>query len=192
MNIRQERIADCRKSGVEDLLIAHWLEVAVDRDAIPLAVDWDKYADLEEKGIFLGLTMREAGVLCGYNAFFTVPHLHYMTTVFAMNDVIYLVPEHRGLDGVRFILEAEKILRARGVKKVLYHSKEDVFFAADGRGTGHSDSLDVLDQLFELEDEYDIRFTESFGATDLTFGGLLVHLGYRKEESTFGKLLGAA
>lgn len=191
MRIEPCRILDARAKGLEALQAAHWREVAVDKDKIPLSVDWNRYVATEEAGAFMAFAMSDGDALVGYNAFFTNRHFHYSTTVFAVNDVIYVRPENRGLDGIRFILSAEKELAGLGVRKILYHSKEHVFFAGATRGSGAIDSLDNLDRLMELEEEFRVEFPHGFGAEDLTFGGLLKMIGYTKEETTWGKLLKA-
>ncbi len=193
MMIQRESIADARRSGLEELQHAHWREVAVDQNEIPLSVDWKRYEELEQKGLLFALGMRDGSKLVGYNAFYVVPHLHYSTTIFAFNDVIYVAPEYRGLDGVRLILEAERQLAATcKADKVVYHSKDDIQFAAGVDGNGAADSLDMLDRLLEVEEEFGIELPDDIGGDDLTFGGLLVHLGYSKIESTYGKLLKGA
>jgi hypothetical protein len=39
--------------------------------------------------------MREDGVLVGYAVFLVIDHPHFKGTTFAMNDVVYIKPEHR-------------------------------------------------------------------------------------------------
>lgn len=110
--------------GFEDLLALHWEEVALNKDAVPLAVDWTQYRALERAGVLKILAMRQGGELVGYDIFFVQPTLHYATSTWALNDILYLAPEHRkGLAGARLIREAEQRLRELGVQKVLYHSK---------------------------------------------------------------------
>jgi acyl carrier protein len=188
----RDSIQNARASGLESMQRAHWREVAVDREAIPLAVDWARYEELERLGLFYALCMRDAlgGELVGYNAFFVTPHLHYMTTKFAVNDVVYVRPEHRGIEGIRLLLRAEETLVNLGVRKIIYHSKDDVVFGAGARGEGKPDSLDRVADILDLEDEFQIRLPDDVAADGLTFGALLEHLGYRKMESVYGKLVG--
>jgi hypothetical protein len=59
--------------------------------------------------------------------FFVTPHLHYRTTIFAVNDVLYVDPAHRGSRaGVGLIKESERILKACGAQKVIWHVKQDI------------------------------------------------------------------
>jgi len=119
-----ETINDALRDGFEDLAAEHWAEVALDKDAVPLSPDWPKYRWLEKAGILKSITARRAGRLIGYDVFFVQPTLHYSTSTWAVNDILYLDPEERrGMAGARLILESEKLLREMGVQKVLYHTK---------------------------------------------------------------------
>lgn len=119
-----ESVDQLLADGWENLLVEHWVEVAMDRDIIPLAVDWDRYRLFEKTEAFKTLAMRKDGVLVGYSAWFINPHLHYKTTLFALNDVIYLDPAYRrGLAGARLVREAENALAALGAVKAIYHTK---------------------------------------------------------------------
>ena len=81
---------------MKPMLYAHWEEIATNKEVKPLDPDYDKYLALEEQGILRVMTVRCSGVLCGYFVSFVMPHLHYMQTKMAMNDIMYVAPEHRG------------------------------------------------------------------------------------------------
>ncbi len=112
-----------RGEGIEDLLVRHWREIAVDQKDIPLAPIWDNYYAFEKAGIFRALGVWREDGLVGYNAFIVAPHLHYGTTLFANNDIIYADPEDRGRVGLGLIRKAEKDLFAAGVRKIVYRAK---------------------------------------------------------------------
>lgn len=119
-----ETIAQAQASGVADLLALHWEEVALNKDAVPLAPDWQRYRLLESAGVLKSVVMRQGGQLVGYDVFFVQPTLHYSTCVWALNDILYLAPEHRrGRAGILLIDAAERMLREIGVQKVIYHTK---------------------------------------------------------------------
>lgn len=119
-----ETIDQARADGLDDLLALHWEEVALNKDAVPLAIDWPRYRVLEKTGALKALTMRQDGALIGYDVFFVQPTLHYATSTWALNDILYLTPEARkGLAGARMIRTAEQMLRELGVQKVIYHTK---------------------------------------------------------------------
>lgn len=116
--------------GVEDLMLAHWEEVAVDKDIIPFAPDWPRCFQLERAGVLWSAALRRDGQLIGYNAFHVLPHIHYRHSIHAVNDVVYLDPDERGMAGVRLIRGTEKLLKELGVLKVMYRSKVHVKIGA--------------------------------------------------------------
>lgn len=123
LTIRQEALFDVIHE-VEPLLELHYQEVALHKEAIPLAPIWEKYRHLEAAGAFVLYAARDAGRLVGYSAFFINEHLHYGSTVVAHNDVIFLHPDvRRGAAGIRLIKFSEQALRERGVRKVTWHVK---------------------------------------------------------------------
>lgn len=123
LTYQQEFLATCRGEA-EPLLAAHWQEIALNRDLIPLAPDWPAYEALEAAGVLRIFTARDGGRLVGYFAVFVRPHLHYRDTIFAVNDVIYLAPEHRrGWAGPRLIQFAERCLRDDGVTVLAINTK---------------------------------------------------------------------
>lgn len=103
---------------------AHWREVALDHDAIPLDPDLELYDQLADSGMLHLLIAREAGRIVGYHVSIVKPHLHYKTSLHAQTDVYYISPEFRqGMTGVRLFKEAEASLVARGVKKMITGTK---------------------------------------------------------------------
>lgn len=123
LNYQQEFLATCRAEA-EPLLFAHWQEIALNKNIIPLAPDWDAYEALEAAGVLRIFTARESGRLVGYFACFVRRHLHYRETLFAVNDVLFLTREHRkGWAGPRLIRFAEKCLKADGVTVLAINTK---------------------------------------------------------------------
>lgn len=116
---------DAISEEVRPLLVRHWREVAKDQDRIKLAVDDERYRQLDEVGMLLLITARdEVGVLVGYIAAILSTHLHYAHSVFAMIDVFWLEPEQRrGLNGVLLFRALEDELRKLGVMKVFGQTK---------------------------------------------------------------------
>lgn len=179
--IAREPLSGILESGLPALLRAHWEEVAKDKDEIPLDPDWDEILRAERDRRFFAWSARRAGKLVGYNAFAVVRSLHYRTAVFAINDVIYLRPDERGVDGVRMIVEVEQPLKEMGVTKVFYHVKTDAEL-----GTGASDSLEAIEHAVELEEKTGVALQS---LSDRTLGGVLMALGYSHIENNLGKLL---
>jgi GNAT superfamily N-acetyltransferase len=132
-------------SGLEDMLVQHWEEVALDRDRFPLVPDWDRYRMLERVGVLRAVSLRTDAGLLGYNVFFVQPTLHYSTSTWAVNDILYLHPDHRkGLAGARLIRGAEPMLATLGVQKVIYHTKLDLYF---GHGKARATLGTFLERL---------------------------------------------
>ena len=109
--------------GVEDLLFKHWEEVAMDRERIPLDPDWDFAREQERRKVLWTAALRRDGKLIGYNSMCVSPHIHYRSTLHAVNDVIYVDPAERGAAGIKLVQGTEALLRPMGVVKVIYHTK---------------------------------------------------------------------
>lgn len=87
----------------------------------PFDPDWDRYLAMDMAGMLRLLTVRLEGVLIGYVLSVVYPHLHYLSTPWAMLDSYWLEPAfRRGWTGVRMFREHEAILRENGVK-VIHH-----------------------------------------------------------------------
>jgi len=101
------------------LWIKHWVEVALDQAQIPLDPDLERYQAYADAGQLFILTMRDEGKLVGYFTAILSGHLHYKSTLMAFVD-LYLVdkPYRKGLTGVRLFREAERALRALGVRRI--------------------------------------------------------------------------
>lgn len=183
MLFQREPLAALMESGLEALLRDHWREIAHDRDVIELAPDWDEYLKAEREGRFVAFALRVDDVLVGYNCFYVLRSMHYRNAIFATNDVIYLRPDQRGVDGIQMILEAEKALTAMGVAKIFYHVKTDALL-----GSPLGDSLEALESRIELEDIAGTTLPDDL-MIHRTLGGVLAQLGYGHIENHFGKLL---
>lgn len=119
-------ITEARAAGFEDLLFLNWEELEHHKDVSPLDVNWPAYLAYEKAGHYkLGL-LRLDGELIGYSGFFVQPPLHHRSTLWAVNDMVYLAPEHRrGLTGAYLIREAERLLKAMGARVIMYGAKPD-------------------------------------------------------------------
>ena len=112
------------KDDIKYLLDLHYNEIALDKEVIPLDPDWDKYRNLYNLGILKIITARDEGKIVGYSIFFVNAHLHYKSSIYANNDLLYLHPEYRkGSLGIKLIKYSEKVLRDLGVTKILWHIK---------------------------------------------------------------------
>ncbi|NVN11628.1 GNAT family N-acetyltransferase [Nguyenibacter vanlangensis] len=115
---------------------AHFREVALEQERVPLDPDLETYARLEQAGALHVLTMREGRVLAGYLVALVWPHLHHRGTSHAFFDLYYVRPAYRRWTaGIRLFREAERTLAARGVRRMIAGTK--IHVAPTGR------SLDV-------------------------------------------------
>jgi GNAT superfamily N-acetyltransferase len=123
-----EPLSSLLDDGLAAMVERHWHEVGVYKDKMPLSVDWERYYDIEAKGILKVLAARDGEELVGYASYMIMPHLHYSQTVHALNDAIFVYPERRGL-GVKMIRAAEKLLAALYPAqwvRIIYHIKTGV------------------------------------------------------------------
>lgn len=113
ITFQAEKLMDVREE-VWPLLLRHWDEIALNKDAVPLNPDWDTYGVLETQGMLHVTTARsDAGEIVGYASYVIVPNLHYKTMMVADGDIFYLAPEHRrGTTGLRLLRETEKHILA--------------------------------------------------------------------------------
>lgn len=130
-----EPLAALLDDGLEAMIVQnHWPEVGVHKDIVSVAIDWPKYRRLEADNILYVMGVRRGGELVGYASYTVMPHLHYSTTLHAMNDAIFVQPEVRGA-GIGLIRAAERAL-ARVASpnwiRIIYHAKLEV---AAERGT---------------------------------------------------------
>lgn len=74
----------------------HWKEIATYKD-IPLDPNYDWYMEAERAGLLVTYIARSEGELVGYAIFIIQPsHIHYRGHGWAMNDIIWVSPDHRG------------------------------------------------------------------------------------------------
>ena len=74
-------------------------------------IDWDRYVLLESMGSIRLFVARVGGQMVGYSVYVIATHTHFANTVFASQDALYIVPDHRGKGmGARFIRFCEEQL----------------------------------------------------------------------------------
>lgn len=109
---------------VQPLLPRHWEELALNKDKVPLAPDYDRYLRMDAEGMISVVTVRAGGKLVGYSIFIVQPGFHYKTCLEARMDIFWLAPEYRGrMGGVRLFNAHEQELKRRGVKRIYSGSK---------------------------------------------------------------------
>lgn len=120
-----------RIDDMHELLVAHWDEVAKNKQVMVLKPDRDRYAFLDENNGLLCLWALDAdGEIVGYSVNFIGPHIHYADLVVANNDVLFLREDLRpSTVGLRLIRETERVAKERGARLMLWHAKENTALA---------------------------------------------------------------
>ena len=112
------------KSQMEHLWPAHWEEVAINKDKIPLDPDFDAYGAMASAGMLHIVVAREMGAVVGYHFTIVKPHLHYRRSLSGLTDIYYIAPQYRaGRIPLRLFEFVEKTLKARGVEKLFTGTK---------------------------------------------------------------------
>lgn len=103
----------------------HYKEIAHYQD-IPLDVDFDRYHALEDMGVLNIWTARDAdGKLVGYAFYFVNKNGHYRGSLQAVQDILFVRKENRGLLGAKLIKHCDEELRKMGVQVVYHHVKKE-------------------------------------------------------------------
>jgi len=120
---QEESFADSFEE-MKHLFDAHWSEIAMYKDKFKLNPDYDKYCTLESIGCLHTVTARNESGIIGYFLSFIQPHMHYMDCLTAINDIVFIHPDHRkGLVGYKLFKVAEKLIKAKGVHVMVINSK---------------------------------------------------------------------
>lgn len=122
---RRETVAEVMPSIVP-LLSKHWSEIAKNREHIPLNPDIAAYQAIESAGRLRIFTVRERDKLIGYAVYITSPrHLHYKAR-WAVSDIFWLSPAHRGYGlGTELFSWIEIWLRSEGINVMHTTMKSD-------------------------------------------------------------------
>lgn len=124
MRFQRERAHDVMDE-ILPLLVKHWHEIAHYRD-IELEPDWEMYLKMEDSGVLRVFTARDDkddDRLVGYAVFFIKHNIHYKSSLQALQDILFIDPDHRGGTGLRLIRWTENELRKENVQIILHHLK---------------------------------------------------------------------
>lgn len=128
----------------------HWEEVALDKDAIKLNIDWKQYGQQEAAGAFCGVVARHAGKVVGYWVGFIRPHFHYADSLSAYTDIYFVDKDYRksgvGADLFDYV---EKTLKARGVQKIFTATKLHLNHSALFKAAGYTETEIVFTKLLK-------------------------------------------
>lgn len=113
-----------RLEEMKSLFPAHWKELALNQDQVPLDPQYEVYLDRDARGEVVFVAMRDAGEMIGYFVGFVSPGLHYRTCLTCIMDIFFVRPDKRnGSAGIKLFRTVEKELRRRGVKRWFVGSK---------------------------------------------------------------------
>lgn len=125
MKFQTEQASQPLFDEISPLLQEHWQEIRHYPD-IPLDPDWNAYLSMQAAGRLRVFTARvtATGELAGYAIYFVGPHPHYKSTVFAVQDILFVHPNFRhNATGARLILWCDQQLKAEGVQVAVQHVK---------------------------------------------------------------------
>jgi GNAT superfamily N-acetyltransferase len=107
------------------LIMEHWRELALNKDSIPVDIDWDRYYRLDVEGLLHVLTARvPSGQLVGYAFMLLGPHMRYKSTIWGHVDVYWIDPLYRqGWTGIKFFKTLIKDARTMGAKNLTLATK---------------------------------------------------------------------
>lgn len=112
--------------GIEALMYEHFDETSSPESRDKLKLDWKKYIQIQEVGNLILLGAFSEGILVGYVCLILAEPLHYMKTIVAVSDTIFLAKEFRQSSaGIRLIKEAEEEAKNRGAFSVCWYAKEN-------------------------------------------------------------------
>lgn len=132
-----EKLSECLEE-IKPLLEHHYEEVAMYKDKIKLEPDYDKYLSMADDGLLHVVTARDEGKLIGYFVSFLLPHIHYSSTVYAVNDILFIDKEYRNAKvGLGLFSYAEEQLKAEGASVIVIHMKTSVPFDSLCEGLGY-------------------------------------------------------
>jgi GNAT superfamily N-acetyltransferase len=113
-----------RLDELKPMFPAHWEELALDREHVPLDPQYDEYLRRDALGMVLLVTLRRDGELVGYYVGFIAPGLHYRTCLTLTMDIYWTHPDIRGGSaGLRLFRAVEREAKRRGVQRIIYGSK---------------------------------------------------------------------
>ena len=107
----------------ENLFPEHYEELCVTKD-FNYEPDYEAYKRMAASGMLRCITCRNDEQLIGYIIFIVTPHLHYKSCVTAIEDLYFVTKAFRkGRVGIMLFKYAEKVLKERGVQRIVMHTK---------------------------------------------------------------------
>lgn len=124
-------------------------EVELNKDVLPLDVDYDSYILIEELGGLKLFVLRDGDDPVGYWIFLTSPCLHYKGKWSANCDVVYIKPGYRNKNTISCFKAIDETLKNSGVSMVLYHCKANKTFRRLMRIAGYENTEQTFMKVFQ-------------------------------------------
>lgn len=113
--LHRERVTDTIDEA-QPLLERHWDEIAWTKQLSGVDIDRNAYLSMEQRGHLVLVTARCDAALVGYALYVIKMHPHYKRIKWAVSDIYWIAPEHRGRAlGQRLFARVEEELRLEGV-----------------------------------------------------------------------------
>lgn len=106
---------------IKQIIGTHWQELALFKDRVALAPQWDEYVRRETMNTLFLTTARRDGRIVAYYIAQVAPGFHYKDNLFAHQDIMYVVPGEKG-KGISFPL-------LRCVERELRRRRVDVWYS---------------------------------------------------------------
>lgn len=109
MKYQVETVQECLIDMI-DLNDMHYDEIGTHKHLKVLKPDYEAYLELERDGHLRVFIVRDDDdKMIGYSVTFIQNHIHYSDCVYALNDILFVHPDHRGgTVGYRLIKESIK------------------------------------------------------------------------------------
>ena len=140
MEIALETMNADLANELSPLLDKHYSELAVHKD-IKLNPNWEQYFLMEKMGsLKFFIARNDEGEIIGYVAYFISYHIHYMDSLQAQQDVLFVSPDRRGAHaGIKLLKYSEEHLKNIGVDVITQHVKPSHDFSPLLERLGYSE-----------------------------------------------------
>ena len=108
----------------DTLFVDHYEEIALNKKAMALDINWHRYYALEEQDAVVCLAAWLGNEIVGYSVNVVYQHMHYQQIKVLHNDVLFVAKQERrsGL-GVKLVEATETAARYLECDVLLFHSK---------------------------------------------------------------------
>jgi ribosomal protein S18 acetylase RimI-like enzyme len=142
IDIKAEGFFDCL-SELQTLFPAHWQELGLFRNRMPLSPNWRVYSALETAGELLTVIARKDGKIIGYYVARICFGLHYASTITGQMDMMWIEKSfrNRGI-GVKLFQVVETEMKNR---------KVEIWYSGSKVCGPHHKSMDKLLRWMDFE-----------------------------------------